>query len=343
MLLSEKIYRLRKFKGMSQEELATATAVTRQSVSKWEANNALPDIGKIVTLSEIFGVTTDYLLKDLDTGMDSMPLSDRFSAPISSALSNNNEIYSSMMDYIISKSKMKCAVSQFSPDVWKLTYIKGSMRGGGNVGLEAEITNSGDIVATNRCPFNVRYENSKIDMTQGFIMRIKLDISYPLGGEYASYWGDKTFITIGRMTFVIKQAFNRYNLQAEPFAYFIMQDAVYNVNSEDIKLFKEIQGKELAYYDTGAYCDWAQCNDDIIRYSNANFTFIYMNGEMAIFNSNVGLIKFTDKETRQELTTLKLPPSLFEGGVINIGKWWGGYPANAMTPHTYVSGFSLYL
>ena len=64
MILADKIILLRKRKGWSQEELAEQLGVTRQSVSKWEGAQSVPDIQKIIQMSEIFGVTTDYLLKD---------------------------------------------------------------------------------------------------------------------------------------------------------------------------------------------------------------------------------------------------------------------------------------
>ncbi len=64
MMLSEKIMTLRKKKGWSQEELAEKLDISRQSVSKWESASSLPDIDKIIQLSHIFGVTTDWLLKD---------------------------------------------------------------------------------------------------------------------------------------------------------------------------------------------------------------------------------------------------------------------------------------
>ena len=62
MKLSEKIQALRKEKGLSQEALAEKLNVSRQAVSKWEMEQAQPDIDKIIALSEIFCVTTDYLL-----------------------------------------------------------------------------------------------------------------------------------------------------------------------------------------------------------------------------------------------------------------------------------------
>lgn len=64
MTLSEKIYELRKEHGLSQEAFAEELGVSRQSVSKWESGDVLPDSAKIIAMSELFGVTTDYLLKD---------------------------------------------------------------------------------------------------------------------------------------------------------------------------------------------------------------------------------------------------------------------------------------
>ncbi len=64
MIFADKIIRLRKKNGWSQEELAEKMNVSRQAVSKWEGAQAIPDINKIIQLSELFSVTTDYLLKD---------------------------------------------------------------------------------------------------------------------------------------------------------------------------------------------------------------------------------------------------------------------------------------
>ena len=64
MILADKLIELRKKNGWSQEELAEKMEVSRQSISKWESAQSVPDMGRIVRLSEIFGVTTDYLLKD---------------------------------------------------------------------------------------------------------------------------------------------------------------------------------------------------------------------------------------------------------------------------------------
>lgn len=64
MIFADKLITLRKKAGWSQEELAEKLGVTRQSVSKWEGAQSVPDIDKILQLARLFGVTTDYLLKE---------------------------------------------------------------------------------------------------------------------------------------------------------------------------------------------------------------------------------------------------------------------------------------
>lgn len=64
MILAEKIMELRKKNGWSQEELAFQMDVSRQSVSKWESGASIPDLERILKLSQLFGVSTDYLLKE---------------------------------------------------------------------------------------------------------------------------------------------------------------------------------------------------------------------------------------------------------------------------------------
>ena len=64
MILADKIMELRKKNGWSQEELASQMGVSRQAVSKWESAASIPDLDKILRLSQLFGVSTDYLLKE---------------------------------------------------------------------------------------------------------------------------------------------------------------------------------------------------------------------------------------------------------------------------------------
>lgn len=64
MIISEKINQLRREHGWSQEELAEKLGVSRQAISKWENGTAMPDIDKVIKLSELYGVSTDYLLHE---------------------------------------------------------------------------------------------------------------------------------------------------------------------------------------------------------------------------------------------------------------------------------------
>ena len=64
MTLGEKLQRLRRERTMSQEELAAQITVSRQAISKWELDESVPDIANVVQLSQVFGVSTDYLLLD---------------------------------------------------------------------------------------------------------------------------------------------------------------------------------------------------------------------------------------------------------------------------------------
>lgn len=70
MNMADRIQYLRKTKGMSQEQLADKTGVSRQAVSKWESEQSTPDLEKIIMMSEFFGVTTDYILKGIEPAED---------------------------------------------------------------------------------------------------------------------------------------------------------------------------------------------------------------------------------------------------------------------------------
>lgn len=64
MNLSKKVFELRKAQGLSQEQLAEKLGVSRQSVSKWESGDSVPELERIVEMGKVFNVTTDYLLKE---------------------------------------------------------------------------------------------------------------------------------------------------------------------------------------------------------------------------------------------------------------------------------------
>lgn len=61
--LADRIQQLRKQNGLSQEQLADKLHVSRQAVSKWESAQSQPDLDEILAMSELFQVSTDYLLK----------------------------------------------------------------------------------------------------------------------------------------------------------------------------------------------------------------------------------------------------------------------------------------
>ena len=64
MTLGEKLFELRKKNGFSQEELAEKIGVSRQAVSRWESGETMPDSPNLLTISNLFGVSADYLLRD---------------------------------------------------------------------------------------------------------------------------------------------------------------------------------------------------------------------------------------------------------------------------------------
>lgn len=71
MNIAQRIQRLRKESGLSQEQLANEIGVSRQAVSKWESEQSVPDLDKIIALSEYFNVTTDYILKGKNSKTES--------------------------------------------------------------------------------------------------------------------------------------------------------------------------------------------------------------------------------------------------------------------------------
>ena len=67
MNIADRIQHLRKTKGITQEEFADRIGVSRQAVSKWESEQSIPDLDKIIVMSDFFDVTTDYILKGIET------------------------------------------------------------------------------------------------------------------------------------------------------------------------------------------------------------------------------------------------------------------------------------
>ena len=81
MKLSDKIVKLRKTNGLSQEDLAEKLNVSRQAISRWEGGSAQPDATNILQLSKLFGVTADYLLNDEYESDDDLPLRYNYDKP----------------------------------------------------------------------------------------------------------------------------------------------------------------------------------------------------------------------------------------------------------------------
>ena len=75
MTMGEKILSMRKARGWSQEELAERIGVSRQAVSRWESDSVKPDADKIVAMCDLFGVSADYLLRDIHDEIDAQEIS----------------------------------------------------------------------------------------------------------------------------------------------------------------------------------------------------------------------------------------------------------------------------
>jgi len=90
-MLGKKIQQLRKDKGLSQEELASALTISRQAISKWELGESMPDTENVVQLSKLFGVTTDYLLIDDNECKTIKTVDDQVADPGTDENNENNE------------------------------------------------------------------------------------------------------------------------------------------------------------------------------------------------------------------------------------------------------------
>lgn len=91
MTMGQRLLALRTQAGLSQEALAEQLEVSRQSISKWETDSSIPDLDKLVRLSEIFGVTLDELVKG-EAGSVSMPQSGAEATTSPSSTAESSEI-----------------------------------------------------------------------------------------------------------------------------------------------------------------------------------------------------------------------------------------------------------
>lgn len=82
MNMADRIQYLRKTKGISQEELADKVGVSRQAISKWESEQSTPELEKVITMSEYFEVTTDYIIKGIEPVVDNEEKSSELTSKI---------------------------------------------------------------------------------------------------------------------------------------------------------------------------------------------------------------------------------------------------------------------
>lgn len=129
MNFPEKLQKLRKGRGWSQEELANRITVSRQAVSKWELGTAVPDTDNIVQLSELFGVTTDYLIKDnLDCDED-IPAVARTAANVRKAEQSRQLLIAGIVTLVLGVIiiGVLLTLSQVIESYQKVTYDHGPM------------------------------------------------------------------------------------------------------------------------------------------------------------------------------------------------------------------------
>ena len=129
MNFPEKLQKLRKGRGWSQEELANRITVSRQAVSKWELGTTVPDTDNIVQLSELFGVTTDYLIKDnLDCDED-IPAVARTAASVRKAEQRRQMLIAGIVTLVLGVIiiGVLLTLSQVIESYQKVTYDHGPM------------------------------------------------------------------------------------------------------------------------------------------------------------------------------------------------------------------------
>ncbi len=95
MELGNKLLKLRKARGMSQEELAGEMGVSRQAISRWESGETLPDAANLLKLSDLFGVTADYLLRDEQT--ESQPMQAVPAAPSAAPKPGRQQVWGKVL------------------------------------------------------------------------------------------------------------------------------------------------------------------------------------------------------------------------------------------------------
>lgn len=150
MNIAYRIQNLRKTKGLSQEELAEKIGVSRQAVSKWESDQSMPDLDKIIIISEYFDVTTDFILKGVEN-------------PPKAVESNKNNITSQIL-YIASTAFLAIGLltafggwyaEQSNESIWGSMIIQ-------IVGLVGYYI--GNLLSKSKAPFMIKWLNTIITL-----------------------------------------------------------------------------------------------------------------------------------------------------------------------------------
>ena len=104
MTFAEKLQKLRKQNGLSQEQLAEKLNVSRQAVSKWESEQSIPDLEKVILMSNYFGVTTDYILKGIEpTENNETKAGGKFSNKVKATVCMSFGLIVNFVIYIVSR------------------------------------------------------------------------------------------------------------------------------------------------------------------------------------------------------------------------------------------------
>ncbi len=131
MTIADRIQSLRKARGISQEELADQIGVSRQAVSKWESEQSSPDLEKIILLSDYFEVTTDYLLKGIESKAENRE-KDRQDARIYAAggtAVNGIGLVTAVMTWVEERSSGSVAIGFIFFAIGCLVYMIGQFVG----------------------------------------------------------------------------------------------------------------------------------------------------------------------------------------------------------------------
>lgn len=133
MSFAEKFYNLRTKKGLSQESIAEQFKISRQSVSKWEMGDALPETDKLPLISNFFNVSIDYLLHDEigdDTDGNLSGVVVKFMGITQDMNKISNELVDIMRDGVIDEEERKSldALSEVMDNIINTIYeVKNSM------------------------------------------------------------------------------------------------------------------------------------------------------------------------------------------------------------------------